>query len=200
MRSHSFLFLSQLIVSLINISDDGCPTVSTLGSLAFALEPKAVVDFGRIWRRQAELWLPIFSSVIWQKPELLLHVRGFGVTVLGFVYMLSHCSNPAGMPLRFCKGRREETSQSSLCSVLPIFSWRCAAFTQRSSKSQDWRPCEDKPMKGCSEPRFLLVFVSKRSPEPFQQSNYLWQCEQRHHTLPWLLAALCVSRPVTHGD
>lgn len=36
------------IVSLINILDDGCLTVSTLGILAFALELKAVVDFGRI--------------------------------------------------------------------------------------------------------------------------------------------------------
>lgn len=48
MRSHSFLFLSQLIVSLINILDDGCLTVSILGILAFTLELKAVVDFGRI--------------------------------------------------------------------------------------------------------------------------------------------------------
>lgn len=61
MRSHSFLFLSQLIVSLINILDDGCLTVSILGILAFTLELKAVVVFGRIWRRQAELWLPLSS-------------------------------------------------------------------------------------------------------------------------------------------
>lgn len=88
MRSHFFLFLSQLIVSLINILDDGCLTVSTLGILAFALELKAVVDFGRIWRRQAELWLPFSSCHLTEARVTAVYTElwshSIGICIYGF--------------------------------------------------------------------------------------------------------------------